>query len=177
MTPFMLSVRRFGVRLTADRKRFAVLCVLSAVALLFWTRLIVVKKIPRTALAEPEVQVDVSNAQSNTDERLPIAVVLPDRPSRDPFSIDAGFFPAAVEQIDTPTTSQGVGAAPDPRAAIASMRLDASMPPTLAVIDGITRRRGDRVSGSAGIPFELVEINQRTVVLSRGDDRYVLRME
>ena len=177
MTPYMLFIRRFGVRLTADRKRFAVLCVLSAVALLFWTRLIVVKRIPRTALAEPEVQVDISNAQSKTDERPPIAVVLPDRPSRDPFSIDAGFFPAAVEQIDTPTTSQGVGAAPDPRAAIASMRLEASMPPTLAVIDGITRRRGDRVSGSAGIPFELVEINQRTVVLSRGDDRYVLRME
>jgi hypothetical protein len=33
------------------------------------------------------------------------------------------------------------------------------------------------VSSSAGIPFKLVEINQRTVVLSRGDNRYVLRME
>jgi hypothetical protein len=108
MTPYMLFIRRFGVRLTADRKRFAVLCVLSAVALLFWTRLIVVKRIPRTALAEPEVQVDISNAQSKTDERLPIAVVLPDRPSRDPFSIDAGFFPAAVEQIDTGTEWFGV---------------------------------------------------------------------
>jgi hypothetical protein len=177
MRPFMLSFRRFGIRLTSDRKRFALLCVLSAVALLFWTRLIVVKRIPRTALAEPEVQVDVESSQVKMSARPPITVILPDQPSRDPFSIDTGFFPAPVERVDSPASNQVGGAAPDPRAAIAAMRLEASMPPTLAVIDGTTRRRGDTVSSSAGIPFKLVEINQRTVVLSRGDNRYVLRME
>ena len=55
MTRFVLQLRRFGVRLTADRRRFGILCMLMAVALLFWTRLIVIKRIPRTALAETEL--------------------------------------------------------------------------------------------------------------------------
>ena len=179
MSQFMLHLRRFGIRLTADRKRFAVLCILSAVALLFWTRLIVIKRIPRTALAEPEMQVEPAADQAGAGEAgPPITVILPDRPSRDPFAIDATFFPnteaTSSERALVRSESQ-VGT--DPRDAVAAMRLEASMPPSLAVIDGTTRRRGDTVSGSAGLPFTLVEIRARTVVLSRGDDRYVLRME
>lgn len=179
MSQFMLHLRRFGIRLTADRKRFAVLCVLCAVALLFWTRLIVIKRIPRTALAEPEVQVETNFVQASSSETAPpITVVLPDLPSRDPFAIDTTFFPSAsTEGSGTGPQAGATQSAVDPNDAITAMRLEASMPPSLAVIDGTTRRRGDTVSGSAGIPFTLVEIRARTVVLSRGDDRYVLRME
>jgi len=178
MTQFMLHVRRFGIRVTADRKRFAVLCVLSAVALLFWTRLIVIKRIPRTALAEPEVQVEtMTNSLGTGDSGPPITVVLPDRPSRDPFAIDTAFFPSAAAPVDAQRRAASPGQGIDPREAVAAMRLEASMPPTLAVIDGTTRRRGDTVSGSAGLPFTLLEIRAKTVVLTRGDDRYVLRME
>jgi hypothetical protein len=178
MTQFMLHIRRFGIRVTADRRRFAVLCVLSAVALLFWTRLIVIKRIPRTALAEPEVQVETTaDATAAGDSGPPITVVLPDRPSRDPFAIDTTFFPTAEVTPESGSGASSTRAGIDPRDAIAAMRLEALMPPTLAVIDGTTRRCGDTLSGSAGLPFTLVEIRAKAVVLSRGDDRYVLRME
>jgi hypothetical protein len=179
MTHLMLHLRRFGIRLTADRKRFAVLCVLCAVGLLLWTRLIVIKRIPRTALAEPEVQVEpAADTALAGDAGPPITVILPDLPSRDPFAIDTTFFPSGeAEASEAGVISSPSQAAADPREAVAAMRLEASMPPSLAVIDGTTRRRGDTVSGSAGLPFTLVEIQARTVVLSRGGDRYVLRME
>lgn len=178
MTQFMLQIRRFGIRLTADRKRFAALCVLSAVALLFWTRLIVVKRIPRTALADPAVFVETADDATEAEQTSPpIAVVLPARPARDPFAIDTRFFPAPEEPKERPLRGPSEPLGGDPRAALSEMRLEASMPPSLAVIDGTTRRQGDTVSGSAGLSFTLVEIRPRTVVLTRGDDRYVLRME
>jgi len=179
MNQFLLNLRRFGVRLTADRRRFAVLCVLSAVALLFWTRLIVVKCIPRTALAEPEARVDLDKALASSSKAgQPVELVLPGRPERDPFSIDANIYPS-ISEAQTPTglARSPAESGPDPKVALASVRLEASMPPTLAVIDGSTRRRGDTVVGSEGLAFTVLEIHPRSVVLDRSGARYVLRME
>jgi hypothetical protein len=177
MTRFVLQLRRFGVRLTADRRRFGILCMLMAVALLFWTRLIVIKRIPRTALAEPELVIAQDSLSDAHDARMEVVtVVLPDQPRRDPFEIDALAFPVAIPETQAPsnesTTRQG-----DPKASVSAMRLDASMPPGIAVIDGTTRRRGDSVSGSTGMLFEVLEIRPRSVVLGRADARYVLRMD
>lgn len=177
MTRFILQLRRFGVRLTADRRRFGILCMLMAVALLFWTRLIVIKRIPRTALAEPELVIAQDSLSDVHDARMEVVtVVLPDQPRRDPFEIDALAFPVAIPETQAPsngsTTRQG-----DPKASVSAMRLDASMPPGIAVIDGTTRRRGDSVSGSEGMLFEVLEIRSRSVVLGRADARYVLRMD
>jgi hypothetical protein len=179
MNQLLLNLRRFGVRLTADRRRFAVLCVLSAVALLFWTRLIVVKRIPRTALAEPEAFVDLDKALGgSSDPGQPVELVLPGRPRRDPFSIDAAIFPALVAAMPSPgSVGSTVASGPDPKVALESLRLEASMPPTIAVIDGSTRRRGDTVVGSEGLAFTVLEIHPRSVVLDRSGARYVLRME
>ncbi len=177
MNSLVLQLRRFGVRLTADRRRFAILCTLMAVALLFWTRLIVIKRIPRTALADPEMLVADAGDDAGDGGATPVVtVILPDRPSRDPFAIDAAAYPEALpEPAATPTTS-GQNMA-DPRASIDAMRLEASMPPAIAVIDGTTRRIGDRVSGSEGLVFEVLEIRPKTVVLGRLDARYLLRMD
>ncbi|MDP7070064.1 MAG: hypothetical protein QF561_01810 [Phycisphaerales bacterium] len=180
MNRFLLNLRRFGVRLTADRRRFAVLCVLSAVALLFWTRLIVVKRIPRTALAEPEAHADLGEALASTDTPgEPVEVVLPGQPRRDPFAIDVNIFPSLLAAAApaggvVPTDPKH---AADPKAALSGLRLEASMPPAIAVIDGSTRRRGDTVVGSEGLAFTVLEIHPRSVVLDRSGARYVLRME
>ncbi|MDP7029533.1 MAG: hypothetical protein QF733_04850 [Phycisphaerales bacterium] len=177
MNSFVLQLRRFGVRLTADRRRFAILCTLMAVALLFWTRLIVIKRIPRTALADPEVLVaDAEEAGADRTESPVVTVVLPDRPSRDPFAIDAVAYPEVVPP-PTPSTGAASQSGADPRTSIEAMRLEASMPPSIAVIDGATRRIGDRVSGSEGLVFEVLEIRPKTVVLGRLDARYLLRMD
>jgi hypothetical protein len=177
MTRFILQLRRFGVRLTADRRRFGILCLLMAVALLFWTRLIVIKRIPRTALAETELLIAQDSLSDQHDARMEIVtVVLPDQPQRDPFEIDERVFPVAIPETQAPsnesTTRQG-----DPKDSVSAMRLDASMPPGIAVIDGITRRRGDSVLGSEGMLFEVLEIRPRSVVLGRTGARYVLRMD
>jgi hypothetical protein len=177
MTRFVLQLRRFGVRLTADRRRFAVLCMLMAVALLFWTRLIVIKRIPRTALAEPALLVAQHMDDLVGEAPLEIVtVVLPDQPQRNPFEIDDQSFPlaSAAEDQEGPTIESRAG---DPKTAVQAMTLDASMPPSIAVIDGTTRRRGDSVAGSDGLSFEVIEIRPRSVVLGRADARYVLRME
>ncbi len=175
MNQLLLTVRRLGVRLTADRKQFAVLCTLTAIALLFWTRLIVIKRIPRTALADQEVHevASASDADDAAGERPVIEVILPERPGRDPFSIDRTLFPVtAIEE-----ESQEIDSWVDADASVASMRLEASMPPALAVIDGATRRRNDTVHGSDGLSFTIAEIRPKSVVLERADARFVLRMD
>lgn len=176
MTRFMLNVRRLGIRMTADRKRFAVLCLVTAIGLLFWTRLIVVKRIGRTALAEQEI-VETASATPTSVNTPIVTIVLPARPTRDPFAIDPAVFPVEVPQDDAAAAQRADPTVVDPRETLAAMRLEASMPPSLAVIDGVTRRRSDRVPGSAGINFELVEIRSRSVVLMHAGDRYLLRME
>ena len=177
MTRFVLQLRRFGVRLTADRRRFGILCLLMAVALLFWTRLIVIKRIPRTALAEPELVIAQDSLSDAHDARMEVVtVVLPDHPKRDPFEIDTLAFPVAIPETEAPS-NESTTRQSDPKASVSAMRLDASMPPGIAVIDGTTRRRGDSVSGSEGMLFEVLEIRSRSVVLGRADARYVLRMD
>jgi hypothetical protein len=177
MTRFVLQLRRFGVRLTADRRRFGILCMLMAVALLFWTRLIVIKRIPRTALAETELLIAQDSSIDEHDARMEIVtVVLPNQPQRDPFKIDDLAFPVAISDAKAPSNESTTRQA-DPKVSVAAMRLDASMPPGIAVIDGTTRRRGDSVSGSEGMLFEVIEIRPRSVVLGRAEARYVLRMD
>jgi len=46
-----VMLRRFWIQITADRKRFWALCVVMAMGLLLWARLIIVSRPPRTAMA------------------------------------------------------------------------------------------------------------------------------
>jgi hypothetical protein len=106
------SIRRFWIRLTADRKRFGILCAALMIGLLLWARLIVVSQPPRMALAEPT---DASATASTTGENSPgaagadnakpgkrtgsradgspISVELSAKPSHDPFVISPIYFP------------------------------------------------------------------------------------
>ena len=48
--------RRLTIQMTADRRKFGVLCALTALGLLFWARIIVINNLPRTVLAEDGAQ-------------------------------------------------------------------------------------------------------------------------
>ena len=175
MNNMLLQLRRFGVRLTADRKRFRLLCTLLAVALLFWTRLIVIKQIPRTALAEGSVELAMADPHETAHPESPVEVLLPSTPVRDPFQVSDTWFPKTeVHGEDEPLASTST--AIDPRQSLKAMRLEAAMPPTLAVIDGRTRRPGESIPSDSGLVFTVVEIVDRGVILECSDARYRLSM-
>jgi hypothetical protein len=107
-----VTLRRFWIRLTADRRRFGILCAALAIGLLLWGRLIIVSQPPRTAVADPVPESNSSrqpssnpNAGTGADntksgkgvgtrgERSPIAVELYAKPSHDPFVISPIYFP------------------------------------------------------------------------------------
>jgi hypothetical protein len=56
MHRFNMIWRRLTIQLTADRRKFGVLCTLTALGLLFWARIIVINNLPRTVLAEDGVE-------------------------------------------------------------------------------------------------------------------------
>ncbi len=175
MSDVLLQLRRFGVRLTADRKRFGLLCTLLAVALLFWTRLIVIKQIPRTALAEGKVELAMADEDQFEQAHTPVEVLLPSAPVRDPFQVNDTWFPRTPSDATTEPVTSTVGAI-DPRQSLQAMTLEAAMPPTLAVIDGRTRRPGESMTGDDGLVFTVVEIVDRGVILECSDARYRLSM-
>jgi hypothetical protein len=124
------SVRRIWIQLTADRRRFGLLCATVVIGLLFWGRLIVVSQPPRMAVAGGEKNTPSAGAGSKKavgggrrttiDEtgadnsaagassvdggrrgnRSPIAVELWATPARDPFVISPRYFPKPAPIVD-----------------------------------------------------------------------------
>ncbi len=178
MERLVIACRRLSVRLTADRRRFTVLCLLTGVAVIFWGRLVFIGSPQQAASAQSVADVQVVDPIKATP-KAPVRVVLPERPDRDPFSVDAGFFPIAEE-----TTTQWANSpkSPAPRAdltaeAASSLRLGATLPPSAAVIDGATVRVGHTVAGSSESRFTLVEVHRTHAVLDANGRQFVLRME
>jgi hypothetical protein len=194
----MVTLKRFWVQLTADRRKFAALCVMVGLGLLLWARLIVISNMPRTAVAEEEAAVasaaPVLPAPAPSDKPGPgrVQVALADRPERDPFIICPTHFPKptsdgnlAAEAAKLPSQQ-----AEDPQVAEARLKariqglvdrltLDAAMSTaSLAVIDGRTYRQGSRLPavGDEQVVFLLEEVRQRSVVLVYEGRRFELNM-
>ena len=177
MNKMMLHLRRFGVRMTADRKRFGLLCTLLAVAMLFWTRLIVIKQIPRTALAdEAAMMIAADSSDASALPRTPVEVILPARPLRDPFMVSDTWFPIPEDVSNESMLASTPNTAVDPKTSLQGLRLEAAMPPALAVIDGRTRRPGESLTGTDGVVFKVIEIRGRTVLLEHAGEQYQLSM-
>jgi hypothetical protein len=178
MERLLLESRRIIVRLTADRRRFGLLCLLTAVAVMFWARLVLVN---RTSQASAATQVTEVIEVAAIDDAPPPAVPVmePERPRRDPFSVDGAFFPIVQQSISGSQGSPKLGSGTsDLNAEVASrLRLGATLPPRVAVIDGITLRVGQPLSGLDSAHFELVEVHRRKVIVEAQGRRFVLRME
>jgi hypothetical protein len=104
----MVFLKRLWIQMTADRKRFAALCAVLALGMLLWARLILVSKLPRTALAddpagtaaasaagaEPGDPSDGSATRPSDKPALPpVPIRLARTADRDPFVINPEFFP------------------------------------------------------------------------------------
>ena len=182
-----MLIRRMLVQLTADRRKFGLLCALAAVGLLFWARIIVIKNLPRAVMAEGDQAVLATaggpgNADASDNEaELRRTVVLEDVPGRDPFALNPLWFSGLEEDASlsndqpklTPRTSE------DPEQVITRLRLEAVMQGSpMAVISGRTYRPGELIDSqdSGSIRFVLVEVQRRSVVLEYEGRRYELRM-
>ena len=194
----MLMLRRLWVQLTADRRKFAALCVMVGLGLLLWARLIVISNMPRTAVADEEApaaaQTPAPQRTEESDNRqtCPVPVALAFAPQRDPFVISDRHFPrpTSVGDLATEPAKSGAQQAEDPEQAEARLRariqalvdqftLDAAMSSaSLAVIGGKTYQQGARVPalGSEQIFFTLAQVRQRSVVLVYEGRRFELKM-
>ena len=209
------SVKRVWIQLTADRRRFGVLCATFGVGLLLWARLIIVSNVSRTAVADqPDVGVTAGasggkgaagskreadkpdsdgSAKTAGGARTAVEVRLSRRSERDPFVISPAYFPKAAT---APTVKQEAGKLPTEAAedasqkharlvarlnqSLGSVRLEAVMGQTTAIIDGKAYRLGDMLvvkgTGTERFEFVLLEVRERSVVLGYRDERFELEM-
>lgn len=170
-----VKLRRLWIQMTADRKRFALLCAMLALGMLLWARILIVRNVPRTVVAEEETE-QVASAESRSKEdssesalsstsgavrKEDVVVVAMDTSlERDPFVISPKFFPKpAVEQeFGKDRDKSGSQAVEDSQSTsdqwLASLRdrvqrfrLEAILSnPPLASINGRTYRLGDEIA-------------------------------
>lgn len=182
-------LRRLWIQLTADPKRLGVLCTALLLGLLLWTRLIVVSNPPRTAVADdpvaeksekPRADATKADAPETFGVREPVAIELSTAPERDPFVISPAHFPKPTLVTETaPLVSKSeLEAVEDPlqvearrlaqmRAAADTLKLEAAIGGSMAVINGKTYRAEQWIDQRAGEShrFRLVEVKQRSVIL------------
>ena len=183
-----MLIRRMLVQLTADRRKFGLLCALAAVGLLFWARIIVIKNLPRTVMADPEQSEMAENddsASGTESDNNPFqvrSIQLDLVPERDPFQINVAYFPG--EQKPASESGDGHKSAPstseDPEQAISRLHLEAVIQGNpMAVISGRTYRPGDWIDtdGPNPIRFALVEVKRRSVLLEHEGRQYELRLD
>ncbi|MBG79575.1 MAG: hypothetical protein CMJ39_02550 [Phycisphaerae bacterium] len=182
MTRISLALRRLLVQLTADRRRFGIFCGLLAVAMLFWTRLIVIQDMPRVAMADPDQSVEVESENMNTSRFVTTkrVVHLSNGPIRNPFLINPAYYPPKSEFAKS--TDEDSKSRPQEadkfQSALHAHRLEAVMG-SVAVISGQTYRVGTQVRdiSGGGLQIELIEVRDRSAVIRAGDVQCVLRLD
>jgi len=199
----MVMLQRFWVQLTSDRKRFGLLCAVLAAGLLLWARLIIVSKVPRTAVADESPGLvagtdEVANGvdaidRSDNRKRETVNLTLRLDEARDPFLINPTFFPRPLQQ---PASIQEVGKSqaepvenPEQekarrfaqfRAHVERLSLDAAMTGQgMAVISGTLYRLNDMVhsNNNPNLTFKLIEVRARSVVLKHDNMTFELAMD
>jgi len=168
--------------MTADRRRFGVFCALLAVAMLFWTRLIVIQDMPRVAMADPsESEATTSENESQVEFASVKRVVhLAEGPIRNPFLVNPHYYPpeSQITKSTHEDSKSGPQAADMLRSALTVHRLEAVMG-RIAVISGQTYQAGSQVRdiSGGGLRIELAEVRERSVVIQSGDVQHVLRLD
>jgi hypothetical protein len=100
------ELHRFWIKMTADKRKFGVLCACFGVALLFWGRLVFLREVPRSAYADQEsAQSAQASEASNSGGKWgakaqagPVSVSLRGELSRDPFALDPAHFPEPPQE-------------------------------------------------------------------------------
>ncbi|TVQ52511.1 MAG: hypothetical protein EA377_10120 [Phycisphaerales bacterium] len=194
------TLRRYWIQLTADRKKFGLLCAMVAVGMLLWARIVIISNVPRTATATNEdEQVEILNTADSTlytsasREKSQVNIQLDRRPERDPFVIDPVFFPkpdigAASSSNDDKSAANPVEDSESREArlmarlkeATGRLTLEAVMsgPPPMAIISGKAYRIGQTITTGTSQEYEFVlkEVSHRTVTLDFEGRKFELRM-
>jgi len=182
MSKTWLALRRLSLQLTADRRRFGIFCVLLAVGMLFWTRLIVIQDMPRVAMADP------AESAATTSENIPASVKatvkrvmhVAEGPIRNPFLANPHYYPLEEGIAKSPDedSKSDVRHADIVRSALMEHRLEAVMG-SVAVVSGQTYRVGMPIQDISGgdLQINLAEVRERSAVIRCGDVQYVLRLD
>lgn len=182
----VVMVRRIWIQLTADRKRFWALCVVLAMGLLLWARLIIVSRPPRTAMADETAAVsgpkgegfhakDSKSDRATTkpsgaarSNRKSTHIELSASPSHDPFVISPLHFPKPTLFTDTSNEAKlPVEVVEEPqqaearltaqlRAVAGKLKLEAAVGGSMAVISGRRYRQGEIVPGPGNDQVQFV---------------------
>jgi hypothetical protein len=171
MIPYL---RQLAKKLTADKKKLSIMVSLAAVMLLLWGRLLL-KEIPRTAVANPTLSpvADTFDPQAMAESKMMLAKVevdLPQTLSRDLFTLNlAGYVSTqarpivqvTAEKSDTKPSDEKLKAQQVHQAANGlKLQTTINAKEPLALINGHLLREGDSIDG-----FVLIKILHRHVIL------------
>jgi hypothetical protein len=170
----MLYLKQLLRRLTADKKKLSVMVGLLAVLMLLWGRLIL-KEVPRTATASPDVT-QVSSLFKTAPRLEPSEAVhkvemqAPAEVSRDLFAINTDAYATLkIKPVVEQVAAKSVDDSSDEHVKVAAvmqavkgLRLQTTMqgPQPLALINGQLIQVGQSIRG-----FALVEVLPRQVIL------------
>ena len=176
------TMRHVMLHLTADKKKLSLMVALLAVALLLWGRLML-KQVPRTAVAVPAGASVAINPATDTDTSLigearPIIYVsLSQTLNRDIFVPDAALY-QHEEQTgpDTPvtnTTKLPNQVTDDPSSGLEDLLLQTTMlgETPRAMINGKGLTAGQKIRG-----FTVIEVRSRQVTLEKNGVKFYLKM-
>ena len=185
----MSKVLKQAVRaLTADKKKLSIVVVLLAMLLLLWGRLLL-KRVPRTAVADPEtvaVETDSLEVEPGKSAKCyPVVYVdLPQTMSRDIFQFDIDRYQSAGTLEDEGDEDKSPLESPDNELDMQEVRkwadglvLQAAVlgdEPTVMINDQVYRM-GDRIGERVG-SFVVKSVRSRRATLSNGTIEIHLEM-
>jgi hypothetical protein len=187
-----MNWRQFKRQLLADRRKSALVMLLLAVALLLWGRLLI-KDVPRSAVAEPDKEVAADTAAPS--DRSPPVPDKSERPvvrirryapgERELFAFEPDRYPRAERPEPKIDRSPKSGAdRTDEQDKLEAARMAAYTAargltlqstllgsPNRAMINGVLLEPGERILG-----FELKAVRNRQVTLARDGIEVTLEM-
>jgi hypothetical protein len=185
-----ISWKRIHEQMMAQKQKVALCTMLLAVALLLWGRLLL-KDVPRTAVADPKAVAKagepIQGADVSTDNQGKIVTIIPafDRVERDLFAFDPTYYPR-TEQPSQTVQSDPKSASPQTdedskqqqlRTSVLIESRNLKLQSTLlgkrsrAMINGVLMEPGEEILG-----FELKEVRTRQVMLVKQGIEVVLEM-
>jgi len=186
------KLHRLWRQVTADKKKFGILCTMAAVGLLLWGRLILLEEVPKIATADPNAQpqADASAGQPEGESTPEAAPVLPPLPVvqaalGEDLTLNLFAFrhnrykPLPSDEsertgVQTPLTADDKEERKRELVEMArGLRLQSVIQgrtPAI-VINGEVLRVGDSIEG-----FELVSFNDRSAKVTREGLTFLLKM-
>ncbi len=176
------QLESFLKQLTADKKKFGLMCMLVAVGLLLWGRLMLLDRVPKTAVADPDTATERASPPAQPVEPSVVYIGrLPDQPTRDIFALPRDRYKpiAPTDNPVNPGKSEVIRVDETP-AELQEIRAEARRLRLRAIIYGIRPRvvlneqmfkSGDYVQG-----FKVLAIEKNAAVIAKAGYLFRLRV-